>query len=215
MRGTFPCFELVWVPTAMRRVNLIPLLISAIVLASCGVRAGPSADVRAPPDPTTTHRSDRWGFTVSFPAAWHRAGRPISSLVEPREILLLATIPLRDRPTNCDAFAGSARQDLRPRDALVIILERGYDRSSEWRNFPPRPARFRPTRETAQAPEPACGDRPDTRVHWFNFTDAGRHFHVLVVAGPRAPADIRREAWRILNTLRLDPRAKPGWPASG
>jgi hypothetical protein len=164
----------------------------------------------------TTHRSAKWGYTVSFPATWQRAERPVTPrLTEPREILSLGTFPLRHRPTNCEAFAGSAREDLGPADAFLTILERGFDHNSEWLEFPRRPKRFGPTPENANVAEPACGDRPGTDVRWFNFTDAGRHFHVLLVAGADAPPEVREEAWRILNALRLDAGVEPDWPASG
>jgi hypothetical protein len=90
----------------------------------------------APPD-WTSYRSARWGYAVSFPSSWHRAERPVTpALTDPREILSLGTFALRYRPTNCEAFAGSAREDLGPRDALMTIQERGYDPESEWRGFP-------------------------------------------------------------------------------
>jgi hypothetical protein len=52
-------------------------------------------------------------------------------------------------------------------------------------------------------------------VRWFNITDAGRHFHVLMVFGPSVPRDVRRDGWRVLNSLRLDGDVEPDWPASG
>jgi hypothetical protein len=169
-----------------------------------------------PPEDWTTYQSARWGYTVSFPPPWQRAERSVTPrLTEPREILSLGTFPLRYRPTDCEAFAGSARQDVGPADAFLTIQERGFDPNSEWLDFLPRPKRFAPTHENANIAEPACGDRPDTDLRWFNFTDAGRHFHVLMVSAPDAPPDLRRDAWRILNTLRLDPDYRPSWPASG
>jgi hypothetical protein len=178
--------------------------------------ANRSAEELDPPPDWTTHRSAKWGYTVSFPATWQRAERPVTPLLtEPREILSLGTFPLRHRSTNCEAFAGSAREDLGPADAFLTIQERGLDHNSEWLDFPQRPTRFGPAPENANVAEPACGDRPGTDVRWFNFTEAGRHFHVLVVSGPDAPPGLRRDAWRILNTLRLDPSVKPDWPASG
>jgi hypothetical protein len=79
----------------------------------------------------------------------------------PREILSAATFPLRHRPTDCDAFAGSARHDLGPRDAFLTVLERGHDDNSQWSDFPPRPARFNRGVEKKRA-EPACGDQEGT-----------------------------------------------------
>jgi hypothetical protein len=51
--------------------------------------------------------------------------------------------------------------------------------------------------------------------HWFGFSDGGRHFHVLVAFGPRASAEVQREAWAILDGLRVDPGVVPDWQSSG
>jgi hypothetical protein len=51
--------------------------------------------------------------------------------------------------------------------------------------------------------------------HWFNFTDAGRHFHVQVGIGESAPGEARERVYRILDRLRFDPNVKPDWPSAG
>jgi hypothetical protein len=45
--------------------------------------------------------------------------------------------------------------------------------------------------------------------------DGGRHFHVLVAFGPKAPATVQRQAWQILDSLKSDPRVRPDWRSSG
>jgi hypothetical protein len=40
-------------------------------------------------------------------------------------------------------------------------------------------------------------------------------FHVLVAFGPRASAEVQREAWAILDGLRVDPGVVPDWQSSG
>lgn len=69
---------------------------------------------------------------------------PVSRLADPRELLALAAFPLpRHRPTNCEAFAGSARSQMSREDVILTVQERGYDdRDSEWPDFPPRPDQF-------------------------------------------------------------------------
>lgn len=192
--------------------RLAPVLL-VLVLGGCGAKEQSRPAAPATPAGWTTHRDTSRGVKVSLPAGWQRAEKPVSPLTDPREVLAAGTYPLRYRPTNCDAFAGSARQDLRPADALVTIQERGYDRSSEWLDFPSRPRRFPTT--GAEGPEPACGDRPGTTTHWLPFTDAGRHFYALLVIGPDAPASVRKEAFAVLDSLRFDASAKPTWRASG
>jgi hypothetical protein len=51
--------------------------------------------------------------------------------------------------------------------------------------------------------------------YWFGFGDAGRAFHVLVAIGRNARPELRRDAFRILDSLRFDPSVKPDWRASG
>jgi|SRR5919109_3055143 hypothetical protein len=199
----------------MRAGILLLVVLSAPLVASCGEQASRPARNSTPPA-WTAYQSAKWGFEVRFPRSWRRATEPVTpKLTEPREVLSVGTFPLRYRPTNCEAFAGSVRGDLGPRDAFLTVQERGYDEASEWLDFPPRPERFRPAQDNAKDPEPGCGDRPGSDVRWFNFTDAGRHFHVLVVLGSDAASPVGAGAWRILNTLRFDPNVKPDWPASG
>jgi hypothetical protein len=141
---------------------------------------------------------------------------PVSRLADPREILALATFQLpRHRPTNCEAFGGSARSQMHREDVFLTVQERGYDRDSEWPDFPPRPERFYAADPRPGEPgEYGCGDPPGTTVYRRNFSDAGRHFHTLVVIGPDAPASARTQAWAILDSLRFDPDGRPTWPAS-
>jgi hypothetical protein len=51
--------------------------------------------------------------------------------------------------------------------------------------------------------------------HWFEFTDGGRHFHVDVAFGPRTPAATRRQAWAILDGLRVGRTVRPDWNSAG
>jgi hypothetical protein len=143
----------------MRAVILLLVVLSAGLVASCGEQSSRPAQNSTPPA-WTDYQSAKWGFEVRFPRSWRRGTEPVTpKLTEPREILSVATFPLRYRPTNCEAFAGSARGDLGPRDAFLTVHERGYDEASEWLDFPPRPERFRPTQDNAKDPEPDCGDR--------------------------------------------------------
>jgi hypothetical protein len=49
----------------------------------------------------------------------------------------------------------------------------------------------------------------------LGFGDAGRLFHVLVAIGGSAPARVRREAFRILDSARFDPNVKPRLHSTG
>jgi hypothetical protein len=172
-----------------------------------------------PPADWTSYRSAQWGYTVSFPANWQRATRSLTpKLTDPREILSLGTVPLRYRPTNCEAFAGSAQQDLGEQDVLLTVQERGIPTPEQGYpegkidNVGPRPERFGP--ESGSSPRPTDCPGSQALIQWIDFADAGRHFYALVAFGRSAPAELRRDAYRILDSLHFDPSVKPGWPAS-
>jgi hypothetical protein len=203
----------------MNATRIVLVVVSAVVAAApaagCGRGTSHSAqNQEGALAEGRTHHSPRWGYSLSLPDGWRTAREPVSHIGEPREILSVGTFPLRHKPTDCDAFAGSARHDLGPRDAFLTVLERGHDDDSQWRDFPPRPAHFKRAVEAERA-EPACGDQVGTSIYWRNFADAGRHFHLLVAIGRDARLDTRKEAWGIADSLRLDPEVRPDWPASG
>jgi hypothetical protein len=156
----------------------------------------------------------RWGYSVLIPPGWHRAERPLTTLTDPVETLVVATYRPRSGSERCGplAFGGFDANE-----ALVIVLERGLDPESEWPDFPPRPRRFAyeagQTSEFTECLRVAEGD--PLKAHWFRFTDAGRHFHVLVAIGGEAPASAEAEAYGMLDGLRFDPSVKPDWPSSG
>jgi hypothetical protein len=190
----------------MPRAIAVLVAASGALLAACGGQGSQSAENRSPPD-RTTYRSAKWAYTVSFPSEWRRArGRLSPKLTNPREILSLGTFPLRYRPTDCEAFAGSAQQDVGTRDVFLTIQE-SVGRSSD---FSPRPRHFGPTTKAPGQPEavkpiePSSCPHSDALVHWIPFRDAGREFYVLLAFGKSAPQDVQAEAYGILDSLRFD-----------
>ncbi|MEA2220448.1 MAG: hypothetical protein QOJ35_3074 [Solirubrobacteraceae bacterium] len=182
------------------------LATSALLAAGCG---------QGHDRPVATMTYAAHGLTVVLPPGWQHAKRSLTpDLADPREVLALATYPLRYRRTGCAHVASSALEDLGPRDAFVTLQERGLDPRSSWRGFPRRPARFAP-RLGGPSEASACVPRARFSDHWFAFSDGGRHFHVDVAFGPRASAVTRRQAWAILDGLRVDPRVRPDWTSSG
>ena len=155
------------------------------------------------------------GLAGELPPGWQRATVSLTpGLEDPREVLSVGTYPLRYRPTDCAHLPTSALEDLGPRDAFVTLQERGLDPRTGWLDFPPRPARFGPELGgPSEAGECAAGSR--FTDYWFGFTDGDRHFHVLVAFGADAPVSVRREAWAILDDLRIDPAVRPNWRSVG
>jgi hypothetical protein len=164
----------------------------------------------------SVHTDGRWGYVISIPPGWQMAERSLTpSLIDPVEILTVATFSLRPGDGLCAALASIA-----PDEALVTIQERGRGAYGS-PSFPPRPARFRadPTLP-GQSTWPYCvagDDGPPIPMldYWFGFGDAGRAFHVFVGIGEAAAPEIRRDAFRILDSLRLDPNVEPDWQSAG
>ncbi len=165
-------------------------------------------------EPGGVRRDADRGYEITLPGGWQVAERNIlPRITDPRQVVAFGTYPLRYRPTNCEAFAGSAREDLGSRDVLGLVMERGFDRRSEWPEFGPRPARFGPA--DPRGAEPGCGDRRGTTSDWIPFTDSGRHLYALLVFGAAVTDERREQAYRALDSLRLDPAVKPDWRSSG
>jgi hypothetical protein len=153
------------------------------------------------------HRNEHWRYTVSLPPGWHLAKQSLSpGLVEPREILFAASFRLGRRHELCRALA-----EIPPDRALVTLQERTRAARGD-PTFPPRPASFEPDPRLPGTSEwPYClhgyKEPPIPLLdYWFGFRDAGRAFHAFVGVGRKAPEDLRREAFGILDSLRLDRR---------
>jgi len=192
-----------------RRIVAVVVLLAAAGLGACGEK--PAASEQQEWHPFTVARH---GLAGLLPPGWRRATVSLTpSLIDPREVLSVATFPLAYRPTRCAHVAGSALEDLGPRDAFVTLQERGLDPASTWPDFPARPAHFGPD---LGGPSEASECVPGARFtdHWFGFTDAGRHFHVLVAFGPDASPEVH-QAWEILDRVRIDPTVRPDWRSTG
>jgi hypothetical protein len=161
----------------------------------------------------STYRNAAWGYAVGLPPGWHHVAQPRApELGDPIVILALATFPLRGE----DAAYPIPRHGFEADHAFVTILERGVEPGG-WTSFPARPSRFRfvPNQGSVSADAVRRATGIPFRDHWFNFTDAGRHFHVQVAIGDSVPAARATEPYRILDTLRFDPGVRPDWPSAG
>jgi hypothetical protein len=185
-------------------------VIAVLAVAGCGEAEVPPRQPAPPPTEVGEH-----GLSVSLPPGWGAAAESLTPhLADPREELAVATFPLRYRETECAHMPGSALEDLGPGDAFVTLQERGLDAGSTWVGFPARPAHFG---ADLGGPSEAGACTPSAHFtdHWFTFSDAGRHFHVMVAFGPQASAEVQRQAWAVLDSLRIDPGVVPDWQSSG
>jgi hypothetical protein len=198
--------------SAWRAAVVTALATSAGLLAvGCG-RDAPHASAAQAQD--VVFAASR-GLTVKLAPGWQATRTSLTPhLTDPREVLAVATFPLRYRPTGCAHVAGSALEDLGPTDAFITLQERGTDPGSSWADFPPRPAHFGPQLGGASEAS-ACVPSARFADHWFGFTDGGRHFHAEVAFGPEASAATRDQAWAILDSLHVDPSVLPDWHSAG
>src|SRR5919107_4418998 len=99
----------------MRAATMLCLLVVTAMGAACGgetqVPASPAAHERAGAARVATAR----GVTVVLPTGWRRARESLTpALTDPREVLSVATFPLRYRHTQCAQVPGAALLDLGP-----------------------------------------------------------------------------------------------------
>jgi hypothetical protein len=158
---------------------------------------------------------ERHGLEFALASNWEQASVSLTpGLTDPREVMSVGTFPLQYRQTGCGHVAGSALEDLGPGDAFVTLQERGNEAGSAWLDFPARPDHFGP--ELGGRSEAAqCVPTARFTDHWFGFTDGGRHFHVLVAFGPDASAEVRDQAWSVLDSLKVDASVRPDWQSAG
>jgi hypothetical protein len=159
-----------------------------------------------------------FGVSGRYPAGWHRA-RAISNLVSPREVLVLATYPLRDRAKAGECAPDTARADMPPGGAFVWLLEYRPARGEVWGDlprdrFPPKPDRFELTRGELGANN-SCFEGPTYRTV---FRAADRPLQLLVAFGGDPTDERLAELSEILTSLRFEELPPPppdpyaGWP---
>jgi hypothetical protein len=169
-------------------------VVAALAVAGCN-----DEKRSQPPSTYSAHK-----VTIELPSGWHAARTDLTpNLVDPKQVFAVGTYPLRYRPHDCAHEPVSALQDLGRTDAFVELEERkaGGRPSSE---FPARPAHFGPN---LGGPSEATECTPGTRMKegFFGFTDHGRHFYALVAFGPAASKATKDEAWKVLDSLKVEP----------
>jgi hypothetical protein len=149
------------------------------------------------------------GVSGRHPAGWHRV-RALTGFTEPREVLALASYPLRGGAQAGECAPDTARGDMPSGGAFVWLLE--YREQLPPERFPPRPRPFRLDREQL-AEHVACFPGPG----WSTaFAAAGRQFQLLVAFGGPPTERRLREVEVALDSLAFDrlPAADPSiaWP---
>jgi hypothetical protein len=195
-------------------VRAFVIVFAAAAAALVGIALAGEPEPQRKPAWTTSTDAAR-GFTLSLPPGWQRAPDSLTpQLTEPRERFSAGTFPLRYVQGNCNHVPDGALRALGSRDGFVTLLERG--RGAAGTEFEARPRRFASIAAAdRQGDTILCSPDATGRLEfWMPFRDAGRSFYALVVLGRDAPADVREQAFAILDRLRFDPDVRPGWRAS-
>lgn len=143
----------------MRRSVIITSAVALLVAApiAAGVPSGVlgSGDKRERATATqakTSYDDPQRGVSALLPAGWHAAAE-LTSLTFPREVITLASYPLR-RGGSCGPDRALA--DLPSDGALIFVFEYRPDRGAVWtgsrrrESFPPRPAHVRLPRRASE-----------------------------------------------------------------
>lgn len=151
-------------------------------------------------------------FSVTYPTdGFLPSDVPVNTWVaSPREILALATYPLRPggHAVTDGQVPSNAMDDLGPDDAFIWVNEAG-----DGRTMPPRPDRIEALTicgdgEICDEPTGRVLGIPDVRAWWLYFQDAGRGIYVFVAMGEDAFQDPARaqEIWDVVDSLVFQPR---------
>ena len=186
------------------------------VLATLTVSAQPTAPA---PAGWRKHDDPRLGVRATVPDGWHLAQEPLTNTTDPREVLALATYPLRGGGTGGGCVAARRALEAMPADgALIWLLEYRPARGDVWANlprsrFPKRPDRYTLTRSELQPG--VCGAALGLST---TFRDADRPFQLWLLVGEKASDARLAEVAQILTGLSFDELPAPppdpyaGWP---
>jgi hypothetical protein len=204
--------------TARRVLLVLVLCASTYALAGCGLSAETTKPAPTKTDGSVSFEDSDVGVSGQYPQGWHRA-RSLTSFVLPREVLVLASYPLRDGAEAGECAPNTARADMPPGGTFVWLLEWRPQRGDVWADFPrerfpPRPIRFEIGRSEL-ADGVFCFPGPGFST---TFRAADRPFQLIVAFGGRPSDDQLGQVETILDGLRFaelpapppDPYA--GWP---
>jgi hypothetical protein len=139
------------------------------------------------------------GVSGRHPPNWHRE-RALTQFAEPREVLALASYPLRGGAEAGECAPDTARRDMPPGGAFIWLLE--YLEALPTDRFPERPATFH-LEPDRLVPHISCFPGPGYST---TFRVADRQFQLLVVFGGAPTAERLREVEEALDSLEFEPR---------
>ena len=147
------------------------------------------------------------GIEMAWPFGWDQAEELTPAHLDPLELISVATFPLASEAGVCGPFPRQAVVEF-PADGALLTLRERF-RNVDTSQYPTRPNAFGPEAPPYVLPEGDCLDntsRGDIGViRWFEFTDQGRYFQLLVVIGTEASDRFAMDVWDIANSLIVQP----------
>jgi hypothetical protein len=161
------------------------------------------------------------GVSGRYPAGWYRA-RALTELSDPREVLALATYPLRGGAEAGECAPDTARADMPPDGTFIWLLEYRPFGGDAWprllrERFPPKPERFELRRSDLSGDHLGCFSSGFGYTTTFRAAD--RPFQLLVAFGGQPTDERLGEVEGILDSLEFEPQPVPtpdpyaGWPS--
>lgn len=180
------------------------LLIAAAIFGGCAATAN-AAIPRANRAAWLTYHDRGHRFVVDYPSRWIRANvRLTPFLSNPREVLTIATFPLRPGGPRCAQFPTRALSRLESVDVLLSIQEQfgiGSPSTSDFRPKPTHVALAMGHRTEAEQ----CVTRPRFVSHMIGFSQAGRRFLAFIAIGTGVPAAESAVALRVIDSFIASP----------
>lgn len=178
-----------------------PIPITALLLA---LLAAPTAGcaLDGENDSTALRPTGSAGLEWRLPARWHPIRGRASGVVEPRQVLAAASVPLRPGPPNGGCSPDSLLLKLPPDQAAIEIVEAtmepGDASHPNLHRYPPRPDPFRLDPQSYASYE--CNG-PSYNIA---FRDHGRAFQAFVWLDPKqVDPRVRRQTVALLDSLRV------------
>jgi len=157
---------------------------------------------QAPPPRGWARHRDGAGDYIDTPAAWHISNR--AALAEPVVLWVIGTGPV---PSGGGCAPTAALRQLPADGALFQVIDYGGSVTDPY-VFPPRRGPL------ALGPIGGPYECWGIKTHLMVFRDGGRYFQVQTVFGAKAPASLRAEVTRSLNTLHIAPLPAGEQPAA-
>jgi hypothetical protein len=147
--------------------------------------------------PGASTRVGTHGVSVAIPKGWN-SNATTTSLVDPAEAFAVGTFPLRSGMNSCPV---NALADLGTRDAFVSAYVWAAAPAPD---LPTRPTRFGP--KVPWETHNLCSRlAPNGTTRSLDFQERGRQVMVTVVLGKHVSSSVAAQAYRVLDSLVVEP----------